>query len=47
VLTDPALRARLVARGRARARLFTWEAVARQTLAVYESVHGSAPDPSA
>jgi len=47
VLTDPTLRARLVARGRARARLFTWEAVARQTLAVYESVHGSAPDPSA
>jgi glycosyltransferase involved in cell wall biosynthesis len=42
VLTDPALRARLVARGRVRARSFTWEAVARQTLAAYEAVHGAA-----
>jgi len=39
VLGDAALRARLVARGRARAQTFTWEAVARQTLAIYESVH--------
>jgi glycosyltransferase involved in cell wall biosynthesis len=39
VLTDATLRARLITRGRARARLFTWEAVARQTLAVYESAH--------
>src|SRR5262249_36496323 len=34
VLTDAGLRARLIARGRVRARLFTWEAVARQTLEV-------------
>jgi glycosyltransferase involved in cell wall biosynthesis len=39
VLGDGQLRATLVARGRERARLFTWEAVARQTLAVYESVY--------
>ncbi len=39
VLADGALRAELVARGRARALCFTWEAVARQTLAVYETVH--------
>jgi len=38
VLTDPVLRARLVAGGRARAALFTWERVARETLAVYEGV---------
>jgi glycosyltransferase involved in cell wall biosynthesis len=37
VVGDPALRERLASRGRARAKLFTWEAVARQTLAVYES----------
>jgi len=43
VLTDAGLRAKLIARGRARARLFTWEAVARQTLAVYEKTQaGSA-----
>ncbi|MBI3457612.1 MAG: glycosyltransferase family 4 protein [Candidatus Rokubacteria bacterium] len=41
MLGDAALRAELIARGRARARLFTWEAVARQTLAVYEAVHAS------
>ena len=40
VLTDGALRERLVARGRVRARAFTWEAVARETLAVYTAVHG-------
>ncbi len=39
VLTDPGLRSRLVTRGRARARLFTWEAVAEQTLAVFQAVH--------
>jgi glycosyltransferase involved in cell wall biosynthesis len=38
VLADAALRARLIDRGRARARRFTWEAVARETLDVYESV---------
>jgi glycosyltransferase involved in cell wall biosynthesis len=41
VLADAALRDRMAARGRARAREFTWEAVARQTLAVYETVHRS------
>jgi len=46
VLTDRTLRARLVTRGRARASLFTWEAVARDTLAVYESAHGRVPDRS-
>ena len=39
VLADPLLRGRLVERGRARARTFTWEDVARQTLAVYEGVY--------
>jgi glycosyltransferase involved in cell wall biosynthesis len=39
VLTDATLSARLVARGRVRARRFTWDAVARETLAVYEAVH--------
>jgi glycosyltransferase involved in cell wall biosynthesis len=38
VLLDPDLRASLRARGPARAAAFTWEAAARQTLAVYESV---------
>jgi glycosyltransferase involved in cell wall biosynthesis len=42
VLTDAALRARLVERGRARARQFTWETVARETLDVYESVRARA-----
>jgi glycosyltransferase involved in cell wall biosynthesis len=46
VLTDGALRARLVERGRGRARLFTWETVARQTLDVYESVRAAARDGS-
>ncbi|MBL8056712.1 MAG: glycosyltransferase family 4 protein [Anaerolineales bacterium] len=35
ILADPAWRAELAARGRARARTFTWEAAARQTLAIY------------
>ncbi len=41
VLTDEPLRSRLVARGRARARMFGWDAVARQTLAVYEAVYAT------
>jgi glycosyltransferase involved in cell wall biosynthesis len=40
VLSDAALRERLVARGRARAAAFAWDTVSRQTLAVYEAVHG-------
>jgi glycosyltransferase involved in cell wall biosynthesis len=39
VLTEPALRSRLATRGRARARLFTWDRMARETLAVYRAVH--------
>jgi glycosyltransferase involved in cell wall biosynthesis len=39
LLTDSALRERLIARGRVRAAEFGWEAVARQTLAVYEAAH--------
>lgn len=35
VLTDPALAARMRARGLERARCYTWEETARQTLAVY------------
>ena len=35
-LTDPDLRVRLQAQGRARARQFTWEATAQRTLHVYE-----------
>jgi glycosyltransferase involved in cell wall biosynthesis len=42
--TDAALRADLIRRGRLRARAFTWERTARETLAVYEEVlRGSAP----
>jgi glycosyltransferase involved in cell wall biosynthesis len=37
LLDDEARRAELIERGRARARLFTWEKTARETLAVYES----------
>jgi glycosyltransferase involved in cell wall biosynthesis len=44
VVSDSTLRDRLVSRGRARARLFTWEAVARQTLAVYESARAEPGD---
>jgi glycosyltransferase involved in cell wall biosynthesis len=47
VLTDRTLRDRLVIRGRARARQFTWETVARQTLAVYEDVGPAEPRPPA
>jgi glycosyltransferase involved in cell wall biosynthesis len=39
LLTDAALRERLIARGRARAARFDWETVARQTLAVYDAAH--------
>ncbi len=38
VLADPVLHARLRAQGLARAALFTWEATARQTQAVYQAV---------
>jgi glycosyltransferase involved in cell wall biosynthesis len=38
VLDDSALRAELVRRGFERARAFTWERTARQTLALYEAV---------
>lgn len=38
VLTDPLLRSDLAARGLVRAQTFTWEAAARQTLAVYETL---------
>ncbi len=38
VLHDPALRAQLRRRGRARAAEFTWERCARETLAVYHSI---------
>ncbi len=38
VLDNPARRADLRARGLARARLFTWEAAARRTLEVYQSL---------
>jgi glycosyltransferase involved in cell wall biosynthesis len=40
VLADEALRADLVARGRARARQFTWAATARLTAAAYRGVAG-------
>ena len=43
VLTDGALREQLVARGRARAALFEWTAVARRTLAVYDAVYRGQP----
>jgi glycosyltransferase involved in cell wall biosynthesis len=36
LLRDAALRQELIARGYARARLFSWEETARQTLAVYQ-----------
>jgi glycosyltransferase involved in cell wall biosynthesis len=39
VLTDAALRERLVLRGRTRAAAFEWDAVARRTLAVYQAVY--------
>jgi glycosyltransferase involved in cell wall biosynthesis len=39
VLTDVTLREQLVVRGRARAAMFDWTTVARQTLAVYDAVY--------
>ena len=39
VLTDAALRERLVLRGRARSAAFEWDTVARRTLAVYQAVY--------
>jgi alpha-1,3-rhamnosyl/mannosyltransferase len=39
LLTDPSLRERLIAQGRARAATFGWNSVASQTLAVYDAVH--------
>ena len=36
LLADPALRARLIERGRERAALFSWERTARETVATYE-----------
>jgi glycosyltransferase involved in cell wall biosynthesis len=38
VLSDAALREELRAKGLARAKMFTWEKAARETLAVYEKV---------
>ena len=38
VISDNALRIQLVERGRARAKLFTWEKAAYQTLSVYREV---------
>jgi glycosyltransferase involved in cell wall biosynthesis len=43
LLTDDALRLSVIARGLIRAALFSWEKVARQTLAVYELVADYAP----
>jgi glycosyltransferase involved in cell wall biosynthesis len=40
VLVDPALRARLIAAGRLRARLYSWAVTAAKTLEVYRRVHG-------
>jgi len=40
-LGDADLRAELRARGLARARLFSWERTARETLAVYREAAGS------
>jgi glycosyltransferase involved in cell wall biosynthesis len=38
ILDNPALAATLGERGRARARLFSWEAAARETMAIYQAV---------
>ncbi|MCC6188354.1 MAG: glycosyltransferase, partial [Anaerolineales bacterium] len=38
VLGDSALRARLIRHGLARARSFTWQRTARETLALYQAV---------
>ncbi len=39
---NPELQARLVAAGRRRARLYSWEVTAAKTLEVYRRVHGGA-----
>jgi glycosyltransferase involved in cell wall biosynthesis len=39
VLSDPALRATMIARGLARARLFSWERCAAEMLALFDAVH--------
>jgi glycosyltransferase involved in cell wall biosynthesis len=44
VLSDPDLAAELHARGLARARTFTWERTARETVAVYRRVLETAAD---
>jgi glycosyltransferase involved in cell wall biosynthesis len=45
LLADPDLRRRMGAEGRRRAeKLFSWEAIARQTLALYQSLSAPAPD---
>ncbi len=43
VLTDPATRLELTVRGRDRARAFSWERTARETLAVYDAVLSGRP----
>lgn len=40
VLTDPTLRAEMSEKGLARARLFSWEKCARETIGVYEEIAG-------
>jgi alpha-1,3-rhamnosyl/mannosyltransferase len=40
LLTDPALRAKMVEKGKARAAAYTWERCARQTLEVYRAAAG-------
>jgi glycosyltransferase involved in cell wall biosynthesis len=42
VVSDTALRAALVCRGRERVKLFSWERCCRETLAVYERLHAGA-----
>jgi phosphatidylinositol alpha-mannosyltransferase len=43
LLAEPALRADLAARGRARATLFTWDEAARQTLQCYDEALRAEP----
>jgi glycosyltransferase involved in cell wall biosynthesis len=40
IISDPHLREGLINRGKDRASLFSWERTARETLEVYESIHG-------
>jgi glycosyltransferase involved in cell wall biosynthesis len=39
VLSNPALRHTMIARGLARARLFSWERCAAEMLALFDAVH--------